>query len=207
MIKKILCLIFAVLSFAVCFSAMGCDDDWIEDEYYNITFDYNGGEGNEATRKVKYGEKVTDLPVPTKTPEGVDFVGWMDNDSNYFENGTVYSFKKNIKLIAVWSNSFKVTLRNQSGYYYTAWADGTTGEKTVIVFYGRKINLPKIIYDNMSADDKADMDKFPMWVYRDKNGTVKEFSANKAFTFEDLNVDSVDLTIYIKIEQGWTPWV
>lgn len=71
---------------------------------FTITFDYNGGAGIENERKVAYGEKINDLPVPTTVPTDKTFESWLTDDGDLFENGTAYNFEKDITLKAKYND-------------------------------------------------------------------------------------------------------
>ena len=169
---------------------------------YTITFDYNGGTGSEATRDVTYGSTVTDLPTVTP-PTGHVFLGWKKEDNSVFNNGDQYLFDRNMTLTAYFGEKFTVTINNTTAASFTAWADNTQ-DNTLYVSYGDTLTIPKIKWDNFSETRKNNEDYyFKGWFYRDKNNVERQFDPNVAFTLENLNVNTYNITIYAKVEAQW----
>ena len=67
---------------------------------YVIRFDPNGGKVDVTEKKVTFGEKLGELPVPTK--EGCKFAGWCDNDGNLYLANTIYSIDGDVAVFACW---------------------------------------------------------------------------------------------------------
>lgn len=67
---------------------------------YTIRFDPNGGKVDVTEKQVIFGEKVGELPVPTK--EGCTFAGWSDRDGNLYQANTIYSIDGDVALFACW---------------------------------------------------------------------------------------------------------
>ena len=172
---------------------------------YTITFDYGEGSGTETSRNVEYGSQVNDLPQATPPSEDKAFLGWKKQDNSLFNNGDKYLFDSNITLTASFGIAkFTVTVDNTSPSTVTAWADNSTGSKTVYVDYGNKLTIPEIKWDNFSETRKNNEDYyFKGWFYRDKNNEEKPFNPNVAFTLENLNVNTYNVTIYAKVIKQW----
>ncbi|MBR0190079.1 MAG: InlB B-repeat-containing protein, partial [Clostridia bacterium] len=169
---------------------------------YTITFNYNGGTGSETTRDVTYGSTVTDLPTVTP-PTGHVFLGWKKEDNSVFNNGDQYLFDRNMTLTAYFGEKFTVTINNTTAASFTAWADNTQ-DNTLYVSYGDTLTIPKIKWDNFSETRKNNEDYyFKGWFYRDKNNVERQFDPNVAFTLENLNVNTYNITIYAKVEAQW----
>ena len=67
---------------------------------YTIRFDPNGGKVDVTEKQVIFGEKVGELPIPTK--EGCTFAGWSDRDGNLYQANTIYSIDGDVALFACW---------------------------------------------------------------------------------------------------------
>ena len=66
------------------------------------------------------------------------------------------------------------------------------------------MTIPKIKWDNFSETRKNNEDYyFKGWFYRDKNNVERQFDPNVAFTLENLNVNTYNITIYAKVEAQW----
>ena len=173
---------------------------------YTITFDYGEGSGTETIRNVTYGLAVTDLPTATP-PTGKTFEGWKKTDNSLFGDGDKYLYDENITLTAFFGVArFTVTLDNTDAGF-TAWADGSTGSKTVVVDFGEKLTIPQIVWDTYNSDAKGNSDYyFYGWFYRDKNNVEKNFDPNVTFTFENLNVNTYNIIVYAEVSSSWTDY-
>ncbi len=81
---------------------------------YTLTFDLNGGELENKTMDVTFGQTMTELPVPTRA--GYTFTGWMDRMGNVYTNETVYLVAEDLFLIAMWTpNTYTITLDANGG--------------------------------------------------------------------------------------------
>ena len=171
---------------------------------YTITFNYGEGSGTETTMGVTYGTQVTDLPMATP-PAGKMFMGWKKQDNSLFNNGDQYLFDSDIALTASFvAARFTVTIGNSTRASGTAWKDDSTGSKIVYVTYGDKLNIPAIKWDDFSEMQKNNEQYyFKGWFYRDKNNVERQFNSNVAFTLENLNVNTYNITIYAKVEAQW----
>ena len=94
--------VILLLIFSVCclFGAAACDLSSAAE--YTITFDYNGGAGDEKTVEVKDGY-IPILPVPTTVPDGMEFDGWRDAVGNTVKSGEKFEYDRDITLKAVYS--------------------------------------------------------------------------------------------------------
>lgn len=100
---------------------------------------------------------------------------------------------------------FTVILQNKTRADFTAWADGTEGEKTVIVEKGQTLVIPKMVYDNMSSTARNNSDyNFEGWYYKDKTGKETKLDLSVSFTLQNLNVDTYVITVYAKVFRQWT---
>ena len=85
-----------------------------------VSFNANGGEMNETTKNVYYGQQYGILPTPTK--EGFEFDGWYTAESGgeKITSETVLSFLANHTLFAHWTvNSYTATWSGGTGYTIT----------------------------------------------------------------------------------------
>ena len=69
---------------------------------YVITFDADGGQVSESFISVNFGENIPTLPIPEKA--GYVFTGWKTKgaDGKIISQGSVYSFSKDITVVALW---------------------------------------------------------------------------------------------------------
>ncbi len=67
----------------------------------NIYFDANGGTVDETQRLVISGQKLGELPIPSRT--GYDFTGWYTSDGTLLTSDTVMTTDSDITAIAKWS--------------------------------------------------------------------------------------------------------
>lgn len=69
---------------------------------YTITFNPNGGNTNQSTKTIQYGNQIGILPNPTK--KGYLFLGWYDkkDSGNKIVATDKYNYEKNITLYAHW---------------------------------------------------------------------------------------------------------
>lgn len=174
---------------------------------YTITFDYNGGSGEEASRLVEYGTAVVDLPQVT-APAGKEFVIWkLQDDGSAFVNGREYTFDKNITLVADYNiNVFEIIVDNSSDYSFTDWADGSVGQKMFWLSSGEKLTMPKIAWDDLDESTKVEyFDKsFAGWCYKDKDGTERLFDPSVEVTAANLHIDVSVIRLYVKIGKPYT---
>ena len=99
---------------------------------------------------------------------------------------------------------FEVVINNATAAGFTAWADDSTGSKTVYVNVGDKLILPAIKWDGFSATQKTNEDyEFLGWFYRDKDNAERRFDPNTAFTSENLNLNAYNVTLYAKVMRQW----
>ncbi len=100
---KIFTLTVALLLFLSCFASCNKDEPVVEDVYYTVTFDSNGGSAVEAM-KVKSGGTVTVPAEPEK--EGYIFAGWRNGAVDWsFGDNKVTS---DITLTAAWIDATTV---------------------------------------------------------------------------------------------------
>ncbi|MDO4379001.1 MAG: InlB B-repeat-containing protein [Erysipelotrichia bacterium] len=85
----------------------------------NVNLDTNGGylDDNSVIYQ-KYGEKYSNLPVPTK--EGYTFVNWLNtNNGEYITNDDICYENKNITLVAQWERNInRISFENSDKVYY-----------------------------------------------------------------------------------------
>lgn len=81
---------------------------------YTLTFNANGGTfTGSSSRQVNNGDKIGDLPTPTRT--GYDFLGWYDGNTKVTKN-TVYSSGVDVALTAKWKvKEFTAKWNNVTG--------------------------------------------------------------------------------------------
>ena len=81
---------------------------------YNVTFDLGGGQMDEKSVEVTFGQPMTNLPTPVR--EGYTFVGWIDRQGNVYTAETVYTLAGDLFLIAMWQvNTYTITLDANGG--------------------------------------------------------------------------------------------
>ena len=101
--KKLIIIITIVL---IC--AFGISLFFLLNRNVKIKFDSNGGSVVE-TLVIKRGTK-TKLPSPTK--DNSNFIGWYLGDKRILSN---YVFKKNVTLVAKWSDKFRISFITSGG--------------------------------------------------------------------------------------------
>lgn len=81
---------------------------------YTLTFNANGGTfTGSSSRQVNNGDKIGDLPTPTRT--GYDFLGWYDGNTKVTKD-TVYSSGVDVVLTAKWKvKEFTAKWNNVTG--------------------------------------------------------------------------------------------
>lgn len=68
---------------------------------YTVTFNANGGEGEDIVLKTDTDQRIEDWPVPTR--EGYVFRGWGLAEGSLFELKKTYEFQKDTTLYAIWT--------------------------------------------------------------------------------------------------------
>ena len=97
-------------------------------------------------------------------------------------------------------DSFTVTLHNVTSEDFTAWADGTKGDKIVKVKIGETITIPQMKYNTMTVAEIDNRNNdFDGWYYSDKDGKEVKLDVTKEFTLENLNVDKYEITVYANL--------
>ena len=169
---------------------------------YNITYDLVGGE-LPADAITTYTLSETDIALPVPTKIGYVFLGWMENGTtlvNVIAAGTT----GDKAFVALWRSQFTVVINNATDAAFTAWADNSTGSKTVYVSGGNKLTIPAIKWDSYDENQKNSEDyTFKGWFYKDKDDVERQFDSDVAFTLENLNIDNENLTIYAKVKRQW----
>ena len=174
-------------------------------EIYSITYNVAGGNTLPADAPTSYTVIDADITLPTPTKTDGVFLGWKES-----ENSDVYitvipsGSTGNKSFIAVWQSQFVITLNNSTAADFTAWADGTKGNKTVLVNVGDKLTIPAIKWESYNTYEKNIADyEFLGWFYKDKDNKEREFNASVALTSENLNIDVYQFTVYAKISYMW----
>ena len=81
---------------------------------YILTFDYNGGTGNETSRTIQNGLAYGTLPTAQK--EGYTFKGWLDENGQDVQGSEIVNTISDITLTANYEiNKYKVTFKNDDG--------------------------------------------------------------------------------------------
>ena len=75
----------------------------VEDAYYTVTFDANGGSTPTASKSVTYNSTYGELPTPNRT--GYIFNGWYTAAGSRIENTTPVTITSNQILYAKWEKS------------------------------------------------------------------------------------------------------
>lgn len=113
---------------------------WVPNTY-TIKLDANGGEVEDDTIDVIYGDVYT-LPTPTRT--GYTFDGWYNGDTKY-SSGT-WQGTENLEVVAKWkANSYEVTLNDTSAPDITVCFDYQSDSHynhTVTLANGRILERP-----------------------------------------------------------------
>lgn len=106
---------------------------WVGEEY-TLTFDYDGGTGNESSRTIQNGLAYGTLPIANKT--GYTFKGWFNSDEQEVQGTEIVNTTSDITLYAKYDiNKYKVTFKNDDG----------TIIKTIDVEYGKNAQYRGII--------------------------------------------------------------
>ncbi len=123
-------------------SGTGCDVSGVvfsvvEDASFKVTFNANGGNVTEASRKVSEGETVGNLPTPTR--KGYKFLGWYTAQSGGTKATAETVVKKDMELFALWVAAWTVTLNANGGQFGSQGAACPTSTETVMVQKGKAI--------------------------------------------------------------------
>ena len=91
----------------------------VEDAYYTVTFDANGGSTPTASKSVIYNSTYGELPIPTRT--GYIFNGWYTAAGSRVESTTPVTITSNQTLYAQWNAAnYTVTFDANGGSTPTA---------------------------------------------------------------------------------------
>lgn len=97
---------------------------------YTVTFNPNGGSGEQTTQTHHYGDAVEPIDAPVRN--GYTFAGWYRN-GELWESGTAMP-AENITLVAMWTlNSYTVSF---------SVGDGATGVADQTIYFGFKATKP-----------------------------------------------------------------
>lgn len=97
---------------------------------YTVTFNPNGGSGEQTTRTYHYGDAVAPIDAPVR--DGYTFEGWYYN-GKLWESGTTMP-AENITLVAMWARrTFTVSF---------SVGDGATGVADQTIYFGFKATKP-----------------------------------------------------------------
>ena len=134
---------------------------------YKVKFDGNGGSSNRSSMTVKDGEKIGELPVPTRGGYGFD--GWFTEK----EGGKIVNsdtvITKNMTLYAHWTiNVYVITFDANGGSEAPAPIKKNHGESITITTE----KATRMGYDFLSWNTKAD-------------GTGKKYKANESYSLND----------------------
>lgn len=155
------------------------------------------------TVSVKYGETAV-LSKDNPTKEGWVFIGWDKSLNNITVDTTVNAVWERDEDDNVESDKIKIIVKNATKANFTAWSDGSVGDKVFYINYGETFTVPTIVYDTYDeATKNNDEYIFVGWYYNDKNGTKCEFDQSRLLSLENLNIDSNELTIYAKVRSRW----
>lgn len=170
-------------------------------EIYTITYNVAGGDTLPSDAPTSYTVIDADITLPTPTKTGFMFLGWQESETpDVYVTVIPEGSTGNKSFIAVWQSQFVITLNNSTDANFTAWADGTVGNKTVLVNVGETLTIPAIKWDSYSSYAKESADySFIGWFYKDKNNTERKLDASTVFSFENLNIDAYQLTVYAKV--------
>ena len=87
-------------------------------EKYTLTFDYDGGTGNETSRTIQNGLAYGTLPIANKT--GYTFKGWFNSNGQEVKGTEIVNTTSNVTLYAKYDiNKYKVTFKNDDGSIIT----------------------------------------------------------------------------------------
>lgn len=154
--KKTLVLILSlILSLGAIFSLTACGETV---ENHKITFDANGGTVSVAEKIVTFNQKIGELPTPTR--DGYRFIQWVyereGQDDVEITSSTVYKYRSDITLTAVWRREVTITFDAGDGVL--------EGESQKIVLEGDRIGpLPTAIKQDWF---------FQKWVRETDDGDV-----------------------------------
>lgn len=110
-----------------------------ESKTYNLTLDTQGGQLDNSTLPVAFGESFT-LPIPTK--DGNQFLGWKYN-GEVIQDGIWNIDLDGVVLVAEWNpSSTKITFDLSGGTFLN------TTETTANVLYGTEYTFP-IVYNGL----------------------------------------------------------
>ena len=149
---------------------------------YTVTLDANGGEVEDDTIDVIYGDVYT-LPTPTRT--GYTFDGWYNGDTKC--SGGTWERTESLEVVAKWkANSYEVTLNDTAATDITVCFDYQSDSHynhTVTLANGRILERP--------ANPKKENYLFTGW-YTDSTCTAR---------YDFTGVITDDMTLYA----GWMP--
>lgn len=81
--------------------------------YYTVTLDFNDGATLAETIDVKLNEAIGALPRSER--DNYDFIGWLGDDGNYYDEATVYTAERDMTFTAQWS-AHKYTVEYNANY-------------------------------------------------------------------------------------------
>lgn len=129
---------------------------------YTLTFEYDGGTGNEVSRTIQNGLAYGTLPTANKT--GYTFKGWFDSNGKEVQGTEIVNTTSDVTLYAKYDiNKYKVTFKNDDGTFI----------ETINVEYGKDAqytgNIP--VKSNVQAGYEA---TFSGWQDASKLSNITE---------------------------------
>ena len=170
-----------------------------------ITFDYNGGTGDEPCRTVVYGELIGTLPVP-EAESGHTFIGWYDEDGNKVSDTAVMYYSADVTFTARYSLvgysiTYDLNGGDFAGEYFTAFdltdanKDLPVAEKTGYEFIGWNVSGTEETITAIPSDNLGDLSLIAVYVanvytvtfdYNGGTGDVEEKEIEYDSTITDL---------------------
>lgn len=130
---------------------------------YQLSFDANGGECDEAYREVAVATPIGDLPVPTK--EGYDFDGWYTSDDIKVSKNDIFSTGSDITLYAHWNvKEYTANWNEGTGFTIEVSRDASPYANATIgilnsgdnIYYGDEITIKYVNKEGFSIEEKGE---------------------------------------------------
>lgn len=125
---------------------------------YRITYYANGGTLPDGESIQKYYQDTTDLSLAVPTKDGNGFRGWKDLDGNDVTAESLLSNKRDVTLVAQWSDSFDLLIKNGNNSDYVLFDS---------IKYGTTFDLSAIEGLTPIAPDEDNLYRFLGWYDED----------------------------------------
>jgi uncharacterized repeat protein (TIGR02543 family) len=109
---------------------------WLEGEYYTVTFNANGGSGTAPS--AQFAESGTSITLPSGsglTRSGFTFGGWEDSSGTTYSAGTPFTPNGNITLYAKWLSSGNGSYSSPYSLVENIWSESSIHSYDSEIYY------------------------------------------------------------------------